>query len=143
MLEDANIKLSGVASDVLGVSGRAMLAAMIDGTDDPEALAGLARGTLRRKAEELKEALLGLVTDHHRFQLRMLLRQLDQLDGLIAGYGARIEEAVGQLAEAAERLRTIPGLGGRTAEVIVGEISPDIKAFPRRAICRRGPACAG
>ena len=130
VLEDANIKLSGVASDVLGVSGRAMLAAMIDGTDDPEALAGLARGTLRRKAEELKEALLGLVTDHHRFQLRMLLRQLDQLDGLIAGYGARIEEAVGRFAEAAERLRTIPGLGGRAAEVIVGEIGPDVKAFP-------------
>lgn len=130
VLEDANIKLSGVASDVLGVSGRAMLAAMIDGKDDPEALAGLARGKLRQKADELKEALLGLVTDHHRFQLRMLLHQFDQLDDLIAQYGARIEEAAAPFTDAAARLETIPGVGGRAAEVILGEIGTDMTAFP-------------
>jgi transposase len=129
VLEDANIKLSGVASDVLGASGRAMLGAMIDGTDDPQTLAELARGKLRRKADELKEALLGLVTDHHRFQLQMLLRQLDQLDGLIAAYGVRIEAVASPFTEAAKRLGTIPGVGNRAAEVIVGEIGVDMTAF--------------
>jgi transposase len=130
VLEDANIKLASVASDVLGVSGRAMLAALIGGRDDPAALAALARGRLRDKTPELTRALQGLVSDHHRFLLRTLLRQIDQLEGLIAEYTARIEAVMVPLAEAAARLESIPGLGSRAAEVIVAEIGTDMAAFP-------------
>jgi transposase len=130
VLEDANIKLASVATDVLGASGRAMLAAIVGGADDPEALAGLARGSLRGKAAELAEALRGLVTDHHRFLLRTLLRQVEQLEGLIAEYSARIEGALSPFLRAAARLETIPGLGGRAAEVIVAEIGTDMTKFP-------------
>jgi transposase len=130
VLEDANIKLASVATDVLGVSGRSMLAALIGGRDDPAALAALARGRLREKAPELTRALQGLVSDHHRFLLRTLLRQIDQLEGLIAEYTARIEAVMVPLAEAAARLESIPGLGSRAAEVIVAEIGTDMAAFP-------------
>jgi transposase len=130
VLEDANVKLASVATDVLGASGRAMLAAMVCGADDPAALAGLARGRLRAKAPELALALHGLVTDHHRFLLRTLLRQVDQLDGLIGEYAARIEGVTTPFAEAAGRLETIPGLGAKAAEVIVAEIGTDMTAFP-------------
>jgi transposase len=130
VLEDANIKLASVATDVLGVSGRAMLAALIGGRDDPAALAALARGRLRDKTPELTRALQGLVSDHHRFLLRTLLRQIDQLEGLIAEYTARIEAVMVPLAEAAARLESIPGLGSRAAEVIVAELGTDMAAFP-------------
>ena len=130
VLEDANIKLSSVATDVLGVSGRAMLAALVAGGGDPAALAELARGSLRGKTPELTQALHGFVTDHHRFLLRTLLRQVEQLEDLIAEYGARIEGVTAPFAEAAARLETIPGLGGRAAEVIVAEIGTDMTAFP-------------
>ncbi|MCA1686523.1 MAG: IS110 family transposase [Planctomycetia bacterium] len=130
VLEDANIKLASVATDVLGVSGREMLEALIGGQEDPAELAGLARGKLRAKTPELRLALRGLVTEHHRFQLGMLLRQVDQLEGLIAEYTARIEAVAAPVAEAAARLETIPGLGGRAAEVIVAEIGTDMAKFP-------------
>ena len=130
VLEDANIKLSSVATDVLGASGRAMLGALIDGREDPAELAGLARGSLRRKATELTRALQGFVSDHHRFLLRTLLRQIEHLEGQIAEYTARIEEVTLPLAEAAGRLETIPGLGPRAAEVIVAEIGADMATFP-------------
>jgi transposase len=130
VLEDANIKLASVASDVLGVSGRAMLAALIGGTEDPAALAALARGRLRAKTPELTLALRGLVMDHHRFLLRTLLRQVEQLEGLIAEYSARIEEVAAPFALAAARLESIPGLGSRAAEVIVAEIGTDMTKFP-------------
>jgi transposase len=130
VLEDANIKLASVATDVLGASGRAMLAALIDGNDDPDALAKLARGRLREKTAELTLALRGSVSDHHRFMLRTLLRQIEQLEGLIAAYTARIEELTAPFAEAAGRLESIPGLGSRAAETIVAEIGADMTAFP-------------
>jgi transposase len=130
VLEDANIKLAGVATDVLGASGRAMLAALVGGVDDPAALAALARGSLRGKAAALEQALRGLVTDHHRFLLRTLLRQVDQLEALIAEYTARIEAVSAPFAEAAGRLETIPGLGSRAAEAIVAEIGTEMAAFP-------------
>jgi transposase len=130
VLEDANIELASVATDVLGASGRSMLAAIVAGGDDPAALAGLARGSLRGKAPELERAPRGLVTDHHRFLLRTRLRQVEQLEGLIAEYAARIEAVTVPFAEAAARLETIPGLGGRAAEVIVAEIGADMTAFP-------------
>jgi transposase len=129
VLEDANIKPGDVASDVLGVSGRAMIRAIIDGQDDPERLAELARRRLRGKIPELKRALHGRVTEHHRFLLRALMDQIEALEGLIARFGERIEEAMEPFAAAAGRLRGIPGVGERSAEVIVAEIGPDMKPF--------------
>jgi transposase len=130
VLEDANIKLGSVATDVLGVSGRSMLAALIDGNDDPETLAGLARGKLRDKTTELTQALRGFVSDHHRFLLRTLLRQIEQMEGLIADYTARIEVVTAPFSEMAARVESIPGVGSRAAETIVAEIGTDMSVFP-------------
>lgn len=130
VLEDANIKLGSVASDTLGVSGRAMIQAMIAGQDDPEVLAELARARLRAKMPELREALLGRINDHHRFLLKSLMDQLDQLEGLVARYDQRIEEAIAPFAESVRRLRTIPGVGAIAAEVIIAEIGVDMSQFP-------------
>jgi transposase len=107
-----------------------MLAALIDGVDDPAALADLARGRLRAKTPELTAAMRGMVADHHRFQLTMLLRHIDQMEGLIAEYSARIETVMLPFAEAAGRLESIPGLGAAAAEVIVAEIGVDMSVFP-------------
>jgi transposase len=130
VLEDANIKLASVASDPLGVSGRAMIRALIAGRSDPAELAELARTRLRHKIPELREALRGRVTDHHRFQLEMLLKQIESLEGLIEEYTARIDAAMGPFAEAEARLRTIPGIGAASAEVILAEIGADMGVFP-------------
>jgi transposase len=130
VLEDANIKLASVASDPLGVSGRAMIRALIAGQEDPDALAELARMRLRAKLPQLREALLGRVTDHHRFLLRMLLDQVEHTEGLIARFDERIAAATAPLAATAERLRTIPGVGRQAAEVIVAEIGTDMGRFP-------------
>lgn len=129
-LEGANIKLSGVVTDILGASGRAMIARLIRGESDPERLADEARGSLRKKAALLRGALEGRVTDHHRFVLRALMDQLRHLEDLIERYGARIEEAMRPFAEAADRLTTIPGVGRQAAEVIVAEIGADMTRFP-------------
>lgn len=128
-LEDANIKLSGVATDIMGVSGRAMIAKLIAGEVDPERLAAQARGSLKKKVIPLRQALQGRVTDHHRFLLRMLTDQLRQLEDLIARYAARIEEAMGPFLEAETRLKTIPAIGQSAAEVIVAEIGADMSRF--------------
>jgi transposase len=130
VLEDANIKLASVASDVLGVSGRAMLRALVAGQEDPEQLAELARKGLRKKIPALRLALHGHVTDHHRFQLQVLLEQLGVLEGLIDRLGQRIEAALAPFAEAAARLATIPGVDQRTAEVVLAEIGADMGQFP-------------
>jgi transposase len=130
VLEDANIKLAGVATDVLGVSGRAMIARLIRGVDDPETLAAEARGRLKTKAIPLRRALSGRVTAHHRFQLELHMDQVRQLEGLIARLEGRIAEVMGPLAEAAARLTTIPGVGQRAAEVIVAEIGVDMAQYP-------------
>lgn len=109
MLEDANIKLSSVASDVLGVSGRAMIAALIGGETEPDRLADLARRRLRGKIPQLRQALRGHVTEHHRFMLRTLMDHVRHLDDLIGRLDQRIEEAMSPFAKAVERLVTIPG----------------------------------
>jgi transposase len=129
-LEDANIKLSGVATDVLGASGRAMIARLIQGETDPERLADQAKGTLRRKILPLRQALEGRVTEHHRFLLEALMDQIRQLEGLIERYSARIVEAMRPFAEAEGRLMTIPGVGRQAAEVLVAEVGPDMAKFP-------------
>src|SRR5262249_31030191 len=130
VLEDANIKLGCVATDVLGVSGRDMLEALLAGEDDAEQLADKARKRLRKKIPELQTALRGRVTAHHRFQLRLLLDHVTHLEGLIGRLGVRIEEVIAPFAEAAERLTTIPGVEQRAAEVIVAEIGTNMDQFP-------------
>lgn len=131
-LEDANIKLAAVASDVLGVSGRAMLTAMVHGMTDPVALADLARKGLRRKISSLKEALDGLTNDHHRFLLRKGLEQVAALEALIDDLSDRIVEVMseGPVAEARRRLMTVPGISATAAEVILAEIGADMSQFP-------------
>jgi transposase len=129
-LEDANIKLASVASDVLGASGRDMLRAIVRGESDPVVLADLARQRLRKKIPQLQEALLGEVTDHHRFLLGMLLDQVEFVEGQIARLGQRITEVLpAPFAEAIERLVTIPGVDRRAAENIVAEVGADTKPF--------------
>jgi transposase len=129
VLEDANIKLASVATDVLGVSGRDMLEALIAGVTDPEALADLARKRLRAKLPQLQQALRGYVTEHHRFLLRLHLDHVAQLDELIGRLGLRIEEALAPFAQAMEQLQTIPGVSERVAETIVAEVGPDMGRF--------------
>ena len=130
-LEDANIKLASVASDVLGASGRDMLRAIIGGEGDPVVLADLARQRLRAKIPQLQEALLGEVTEHHRFLLQMLLEQVEFLERHIARLSARITEVLpAPFAEAVARLETIPGIDRRAAQNIVAEVGADLKPFP-------------
>jgi transposase len=130
VLEDANIKLASVASDALGVSGRAMIAALIGGETEPDRLADLARRRLRGKIPQLRQALKGRVTEHHRFMLRTLMDHVGHLEDLIGRLDLRIEEAMSPFAEAVERLVTIPGVNRRAAEVIVAEIGTDMTKFP-------------
>jgi transposase len=131
VLEDANIKLGAVATDILGVSGRLMIEAMICGQEDPATLAGLARGKLKKKATALAEALEGSVTDHHRFQLKRLWEQLEAMEELISHLESRILDLADQLTkDAIDRLITIPGVDRCTAEVFVAELGTDMSVFP-------------
>lgn len=133
VLEDANIKLASVASDPLGTSGRTMLRAMIAGQEDAATLAELARKRLRSKIPQLQEALHGRVTDHHRFLLRTLLDHVEAIEAMVASYDDRIGLAMAPFVEAARRLRTIPGVGQTSSEVIVAEIGADMDRFPTAA----------
>jgi transposase len=130
VLEDANIKLASVATDILGVSGRAMIRALIAGEQDPARLADLARRRLRAKTDLLVLALTGQVTDHHRFQLRSLMEQVERLDGSIEQLDGRILEATTPFEAELARLMTIPGLSRPAAEVILAEIGADMTMFP-------------
>ena len=130
VLEGANIKLSSVASDVMGVSGRAMLEAMIAGNEDPQALAALAKGALRKKRPSLEEALRGLMGPHQRMMLQSQFRHLDFLDGEIAGMDEQVVSRMRPFEEAIQRLDAIPGVGPRTAEDVLSEIGLDMTRFP-------------
>jgi transposase len=130
VLEDANIKLASVASDPMGVSGRAMIRALIDGQDDPAVLAELAKRRLRAKLPELRQALQGRVTDHHRFELAALRDQIDHLERLIARYDGRIAVAIAPFQATVARLETLPAVGRRSAEVILAELGPAMEVFP-------------
>jgi transposase len=130
VLEDANIKLASVATDVLGTSGRAMLEALIAGVTDPQELADLARRRLRAKIPQLQLALQGRVTEHHRFLLRLHLDHVSHLEDLIGQLSARIEEVMAPFAEAVARLETIPGISQRVAETVLAEIGPRTEQFP-------------
>lgn len=133
LLEDANIKLASVATDVLGASGRAMLEALIAGERDGEQRAALAKGTLRKKQKALAIALTGRFTAHHRFLLRQILAHIDELEHHITAFDQQLEQCLRPFALELELLRTIPGVGHRTAEVIVAEIGSDMSLFPTAA----------
>jgi transposase len=129
-LEGANLKLGDVASDVLGVSGRLMLRALIAGTTDAVALADLAQGHLRAKIPQLRRALTGDVGAHQRFLLAQQLAHLDALDALIGQLNAEIAARLQPVEALLERLDAIPGVGRRTAEVLVAEVGTDVQPFP-------------
>jgi transposase len=130
VLEDANIKLSTVASDIMGVSGRAMLQAIVAGETDPHRLADLARRRLQLKRGALVEALRGRVTDHHRFLLGRLLTQVRFLETEIATFDSRIADLTRPFAGALARLDQIPGINRRTAENVIAEVGTDMAPFP-------------
>src|SRR5215472_11877008 len=133
VLESANIKLGAVASDVLGASGRDMLAALLAGEQDAAAMAELARGRLRAKLPALRQALEGRVTGQHRVLLRHILAHLDFLDGQLAQLTAEIETAQTPFADAVALLQTIPGVGEAAASTIIAEIGTDMSRFPSAA----------
>jgi transposase len=130
LLEEANIKLASVASDIMGVSGRAILAALLAGHTDPQALADLAKGRLRTKRDLLAQALDGRVTPHHRLVLTELLCQIDGLDETVARFDAQIQAVYGAFEAAVGLLDTIPGVARHTAEMLVAEIGTDMRRFP-------------
>jgi transposase len=130
VLDGANIKLGDVASDVLGVSGRDMLKALVEGDHDPAALAELARGRMRSKKAELKEALTGVMSDHQRFVLASILRHVDFLDEEIARLDREVHDRLRQHQELLDRLDEIPGIGRATGEQILAEITTDMNRFP-------------
>lgn len=129
-LEDANIKLASVATDVMGVSGRAMLKAIISGQEDPKVLADLAQRRLRGKIPQLKLALEGRVTEHHRFMLGTLLDQCEYLESLVKRLDNRIEDVMRPFEESVELLKSIPGVEQRTAENLIAEIGNNMDQFP-------------
>ena len=132
VLEDANLKLSSVASDIMGVSGRAMLAALIAGKDDPSALAELAKGRMRNKIEELEQALTGRIKASHRLLLRLHLEHIDDLNAKLAALEAEIDKLLPPFDQddLVERLDEIPGINQVTAQVIIAEIGIDMSRFP-------------
>jgi transposase len=127
---DAQIKLSVVASDIFGVSGRQMLAALIGGERDPKVLAQMARAAMRGKITALQEAFTGYFTDHHAFLLAKMLARVDALDADIAALDGKIEEMIAPFAAAAQRLDEIPGINAVAACVILAEIGTDMGRFP-------------
>jgi len=130
VLEGANIKLSVVATDITGVSGRAILAALLEGSTDAAALAQLARGKLRAKIPQLEKALVGRFGSHQRFMITEQLVHSDALDEIIARVSAEVAERVRPYAQQIEQLDTITGVGQRTAEALVAEVGVDMSRFP-------------
>jgi transposase len=129
-LEGANIKLAAVASDTLGVSGRRMLEALVAGGADAAALADLAKGRLRKKLPELERALTGRFGAHQRFLVAQQLAHVDDLDAAIAALDAEVAARLRPCAAEVARLDAIPGVGQRTAELLVAEVGTDLRRFP-------------
>lgn len=130
VLEDTNIKLASVVTDILGVSARAMLEALLDGETDGAVLAGLARGRLREKQGELQQALQGRLKPPHIFRLSEHLAHIDYLDEAIARVSEQIAERLRPYEQEIARLDSIPGINRRTAEVLLAEVGPDLSRFP-------------
>ncbi len=133
LLEDAQIKLSVVASDIFGVSGRDMMAALLAGQSDPRVLAQLARSRMRAKIPALEEAFVGSFTDHHRFLLAKMLARIDQAEADITDLNTQIGAHLAPFADAVARLDEIPGIGATGAAAIIAEIGLDMTRFPTPA----------
>jgi len=133
VLEDAGIKLDSVASDVLGVSGRAMLHALVDGERDPQVLADMSKASLRKKIPQLKEAMRGRFDAHHALMIRVALEHLEHLEASIAALDEAVDQVMVPFAEARDHLDTITGVGQRAAECIIAEIGVDMTRFPTAA----------
>lgn len=150
VLEDANLKLASVLSSIVGKSGRAMLAAIVDGETDPGRLAALAQGTARKKTAALVEALRGRVTPHHRTMLRLHLQVIDALQTTLTELDASVGKALAPIQERARLLTTMPGVSDIVANVIVAEIGIDMTRFPTAGhlvswarLCPRSDESAG
>jgi transposase len=144
LLESANIKLGAVVSNLVGASGRAMLEALASGREDPAALAGLAKGSLRGKQEALTAALRGLMGSHQRMLLQSLLRQLSFLDGEVTVLDEEVATRLAPFDPVIQRLDEIPGVGRRSAEEILAEIGTDMRRFPTAAhLCSWARVCPG
>lgn len=133
LLEEANIKLDSVVTEVLGKAARRMLDALMAGERDLEVMADMALTRMRPKIGELRLALEGRFDDHHALMLRMHLDHIDHLTGGIDSIDEEVERRLDPFAEQARRLRTIPGIGTRTAEVVIAEIGVDMTRFPTAA----------
>ena len=132
-LEDANLKITRVVSDILGASGRAILTALVAGETDPERLADLTRGRLKATRIELVDALHGRVTQHHRFMIQLPLTQVDALGAAVHDVDTRVGDALGPFRAAVSLLTTMPGLSDTAARVLVAEIGVDMTRFPSAA----------
>ena len=133
VLQDAGIKLSSVATRILGLSGRAMLNALVAGTRDPEVLAELAKGTLRKKIPQLRDALEGRFGAHHGLLVGQILAKLDFLDEVIANLSVEIDRMIAAYEPQVALLVTIPGIDRRTAQELIAEIGVDMSRFPTAA----------
>jgi transposase len=129
-LEDANLKLTRVISDLLGVSGRAILHALVAGETDPERLVDLTHGRLKASRAQLVDACHGRVTPHHRFMIQLHLTQIEAVEGALADLDTRLGEALGPFRAAISLLTTMPGLSDIAARVVVAEIGTDMARFP-------------
>src|SRR5260370_11508519 len=130
VLEDADLKLTSVVTDVMRMIGRAMIEAIIGGEQDPERLADLSRGRLKASRPAVIAALQGRTTQHHRFLLRLHLTQFDAIEVAVRDVEARLGEALAPFQAAIDRLMTIPAVGRTVARVIVAEIAADMSRFP-------------
>lgn len=130
VLEDANVKLASVVTDIRGASARAILDALLAGETDPTTLAELARGRLRAKRALLEQAVVGYLTPHHAFMLTEQLSHLDYLDEAMERVSAEIEQRLQEDAAALELLDTVPGIGPRAAQILVAELGTDLSRFP-------------
>lgn len=129
-LEDANIKLTGFISDILGASGRAILRAIIGGETDPRQLVALTKGRLKASNEQLLDALQGYVSEHHRFLLDFHLSHVDQLEGAVSKLEHRIAETLRPYRPTVELLMTVPGISETNAAILIAEIGSDMSIFP-------------
>lgn len=133
VLEDANVKIASVIADILGVSGRAFLEAMIAGESDPEKLADLADPRLKRPREEIVEALRGFVTSHHRFMIRLHLGLIASLDGAMAEIESEVAALLEPFREVVAIMKTMPGISDAAAHVVIAEMGTDMTQFPSPA----------
>jgi transposase len=149
-LEDANLKLASVLTQIMGVSGRAILQALVDGERDPDRLLSLVQHGVKAPPEKLRAALQGRITERHRFLLRLHLRQIDALDIALAEIDAEVDRDLDPFRDAVRLLRSIPGVSDLTAQVIVSEIGTDMSRFPTAGhliswagLCPRNDESAG